>query len=221
MAAPTTSVLDSFTVAVDAAPPSANWTRFSGFSFDVKALAATDNATASAASATGGDYWNVSTFNADEEAFVTVSTLPASTEVVELFVRMQGTPSSVLSGYRLIYTHGAPGTFALQRLDSGSATALASANQTLTAGQKLWFTAVGNTLTGYYFDGTTWNSVTTYDISADTTKYTTGGSIGLAVKNQTVRVDDFGGGSIVSGGSSGNASHFSPHTRFFRMKGKH
>lgn len=60
----------------------------------------------------------------------------------------------------------------------------------------MWISAIGNKLRAYYFDGTLWNPVNSYDITSDATKYTTAGYLSLAIFNTNTRVDDFGGGSV-------------------------
>lgn len=197
MSFPTTAVLDSFTAADGTHPPDANWT--TPLTGDGGAVLTVQQGavTAGGASERDGGYWNPSAFGPDCEVFCTVSTLPASGETIRIYLRL--TPGSQ-TGYRLVYTHGAPGSVVIQRFTGGSATTLATiaGGVTLAAGEKIGLSAVGTVLTAYRYTGGAWTTLGSYDTAGDATKYTAAGNIGLVVQNLTVRVDSFGGGTYAS-----------------------
>ncbi len=128
-------------------------------------------------------------FGADQTSQVTVPVLPGSAgRFIRLYVRVSAQATNA-NGY-MIQWEVAGSHLRMFRMDSGTPTQLASNGGSMTAGDVIAFVAVGTVLTVYQ-NGT---SVLSYDTSADTTKYTGSGRLGLGTGDNTARLDDFSGG---------------------------
>lgn len=135
-------------------------------------------------------YWTTQ-FAADQEAYTTIATLPTVGNGICVYVRIHNPGNATLAeGYNFCYHPGtglrcfrfSGGSSFLQ---VGSTTAV-----TLSAGDKIGLSILGNTLTGYYFTAGAWNTV-----SIGTDGLITGaGFIGLQLDDTTGEADDFGGG---------------------------
>jgi hypothetical protein len=198
MPAPTTSVIETFTGADATSPPNASWTRVANHSFDLRIQT---NQCESSGGGLALNFWNPATFGPDCEAYVTVNTLPTTDAdtIVRLYLRMQ-TPATTHTGYRLVVTwkSASADQWNIQREDNNTNVNLSGTpTQDVTAGDKIWFSAAGNILTGYLFTGGSWTSIVSYDITSDGTKYTTAGNIALGCTKQVIRLDNFGGGTTV------------------------
>ena len=83
----------------------------------------------------------------------------------------------------------------------GSSTTLASGvTQALSSGDKVAVRVVGSVVTALHFSGGVWQQVLSYDTSADSVKYVNAGNVAIEFKTSTL--DDFGGGTISTGGGS-------------------
>lgn len=135
-------------------------------------------------------YWNAATYGPDFEVWADIPNLPGSGG--SCFIGggiLQETSAITLDGYTLTYTHGSPGTLAIQRVTNGVAAAtVASSSQTLSAGDQIGLKRVGTTLTSYI-------NGTQIDSGTDST-HTGAGYILMASTQTTSSFDDFGGGTI-------------------------
>jgi hypothetical protein len=181
---PVTSVLDNFDRTNVGPPLSASWTNI-----------AVGHRVYSNVCRPGGDElcssrWNVATYGAACEVFVTCSTLPASNDFFEIGLRMANDDSD---GYKLYYE---PGELDIFRYDDTVYTQLgASVSLTISAGDKLWFSASGSSLNAYRYTSGAWGS----SLAARTdATYSSAGYLGLDTLGYTVRLDDFGGGTLVT-----------------------
>lgn len=183
MAFPTTSVLDNFNRADGAL--GSNWS--------TPTFAAGFNISSNVAfgSTTGNiQYWNVATYGPDFEIYADIPNLPGSGQQCGLTGGvLQQTSAITLDGYAVAYTHGSPGTLAIQRITNGVVAAtVASSSQTLSAGDQIGLSRVGTTLTSYI-------NGTQIDTGTDST-HTGAGYLLMFSTNTTNSFDDFGGGTL-------------------------
>ena len=200
MAFPTTSVLDNFTRANEGPPPSASWLASSIFT-GTSALQVTSNTLQSASSAGGG--WGT-TAGPDSEVYVTISTLMANLSNCNLWLRGADVGTVNEDGYKFTVQRqdGFPGFGAtIVRVDNDSGTQLgATINDTggaMSAAEKLGCEAIGSNLTMYYNRGS-WVSLG----SRTDATYAGAGYMLIASTDSAARYDDFGGGTVVTGGAS-------------------
>lgn len=201
MAFPSTAVLDTFTGTNgdDLPTYSGNWQAAptGGVNLEIQSNAATGTAAAS----NNTNSW-AADFGPDCEVYVTITTKPADGNVLLLVARgVQTTSLGTIDGYCLRFAP-ASGTDSLiiQRIDNGAQSNLvAPISQEVSNGDSLGLEIVGNTLTAYYkASGGSWTSVGTVTDST----YSAAGKIGILTSSNTIRLDDFGGGTYVSGGGS-------------------
>lgn len=202
MAFPTTSVLDNFTRA-DASLYTGNWTDIAISGENGATLRVISNQLGMSSAAASDAFWNASTFGPDVEAFVTVATLSSSNNGCELYARLTGTGATA-TGY-LIYYERQAGTdiFQVYRLDAGATFVQLGADftQEVSAGDSIGLSVVGTTITVWYKAAAgAWTSLGT---RTDATYAGTNSRIGVEIDNNTViRLDDFGGGTVVGGGTT-------------------
>jgi hypothetical protein len=194
MAAPSTSVLDSFNRANES-PIAGSWTAEAG------TVNLSSNQATAPSDGANRVLWN-STLGADQEGFLTVAALPVVGQDVAIILRSDGSGNEYWLGFAnsgggqyLLYigAYTSGGTF-YSLVDSGNLTGGA-------AGHKIWGTVVGNVLTLYDCPSgsSTWTQRLQY---TDTANWRTSGKIGMMIWESTARVDDFGGGAISSGGTT-------------------
>lgn len=197
MAFPTTGVLDAFTGANGTSPPNANWTEplFEGDG----GLQIQGNQATSDNASFGDSYWNPGTFGPDSEAYITISTLPASGFIIYLMIRGVSPGVAGIDGYYLELVKN-PGTddVSIWRYDDGVSTQLGAAiSQEFSTGDALGFEAIGSTIAAYRKpSASAWASLGT---RTDST-YSAAGYLALGCQATTVRLDDFGGGTVVVAG---------------------
>lgn len=189
---PTTSILDVFTDTngVDLPVHDANWSTLAGTSV----LEVQDNAATGSVAAACSGYRNNANFGPDCEVFATIATLPANGAFTNLFIRLNET---TFNGYSLVLSHLAgTDTIHISRVDAGVPTQLGAANnQELAAGDAVGMSCVGSTLQAYYKpSGGSWAPLGTTRTDAT---YSAAGRAGLYVDGAVIRVDDFGGGTVV------------------------
>lgn len=191
MAFPTSSVLDDFNRA-DHEDLGSNWTDLIA-GWNISSNAARGNQVAGQDTKAG---YNVATYGPDCEAYATMPALMTSNDSsMALELRLTTLVAGTHDGYHLDIAKG--GTAGIYRLDNGGYTLLGSTfSVTVTAGYKYGFEAVGSTLTAYYYNGSSWASIT----SRDDSTYGSAGYLGIHSwpneNNGTGRFDDFGGGTI-------------------------
>lgn len=218
MAFPTTTVLETFAGGAQS-PPNASWTNsivstegtFQRDGAGLGALATGSNATA---------WWNAGTFT-DVECFQTVSVKAGSGNPIKLFARIVSPGSATPNGYVLKMREAAGAAndgWEIVRIDAGVDTVLgAIPTQEVTAGDLMGFTVYGSTLEAWYKPAAgAWTLIS----SRTDSTYSAAGVIGTGISFSTGRVDDFGGGNIVSGGTylQPYAGH-GWHSRFQRGPG--
>lgn len=193
MAFPTQGVLDNFNRGDEGPPPSGDWAHpaWNGNG----GLEVVSNQCAAEGAGYNDSYWDVGV-GPDCEVYVTIPTLPADGEEMGLFLRAKDPGAGGLDGYE-VYMAKVAGAgndvTRVYRLDNEALTQLgADITQEFAAGEKLGFEAVGSTLTVYQYTGAAWGSLG----SRDDATYGAAGYIGVELQNTTVRVDDFGGGTI-------------------------
>jgi hypothetical protein len=189
MAFPTTGVLDNFNDTESS--PMTGWTEFIGH-------LASNGTKCYGVDLNSGNiaYWSGTTFGADTEAYVTISTLPDDGGQVSLLGRIT---IAGVTAYQILWRKDSVTPSAsLFIITGGVGTQLGSdVAQTFSAGDVLGFSIIGTVLTGYK-NGT---SFITYDTVSDAIKYSAAGYIALQhidITSSVGRLDDFGGGTVVS-----------------------
>lgn len=199
---PTTSVLDNFNRADTGPPPSANWSQsWLGNGFKVVTNQAAPNVDGS----NNGNFWNVSTFGPDSEVWWTVASIPSTSwfRYLELQLRLANpTSATAVDGYAYsIEPNGAgvPNQNRKWRIDNGAYTQLgATVTQQYGAGDKMGLEMIGSSLQMYRQpSGGSWAALGT---ASTDTAYSAAGYIGIASNSTVLRIDDFGGGTVVIAG---------------------
>ena len=202
MAFPTTSVLDNFTGTdgTDLPVYSTNWARTDtnmGGNLEIQGNAAT-----AIAAAAESDYWTVSNFGPDSEAFITFTTLPPSVTFNGISLRLvQEGGTGTVDGYQVVLRPSAGAANDVVRyfrIDNAVFTTLgADITQEFATGDALGLEMIGTTLKAYYkASGGSWGTIGTSRTDAT---YASAGKIGIYCDNTTVRMDSFGGGTVAAG----------------------
>ena len=197
MAFPTTSLLDALTTA---GALSANWTTPTwGMAQTVQG--STGGALTTVAGS-GSAYWSAATFGPDTEVYITCAAV--SNAAVGLRMTNNGTSTAAnLDGY--VFQLNTGGSFCqIRKIVNNVYTNLGGpvTPPTLGAGDLLGFSAVGSTLTGYYqaAGSGVWQNL----IQVTDTTYSAAGNIGFTIFSTTARVQNFSGGTVVSGSPPSN-----------------
>lgn len=141
--------------------------------------------------ATSNMHWH-ETFGPHCEVFVTVATLPGGAKNVTLFLRLQNAGTATPSGYVAVFVSATPALLIYSRNDDGVGTTLGATEEfTWTAGDVMGLRMIGNKLQAYQ------NGVALGTGRTDST-YAAAGKIGLGGNDTTLRLDDFGGGTLAS-----------------------
>lgn len=212
MSFPTTGVLEAFAGAL-AAPPNASWTRIGGLTADIQRNGSGVGKNNSA-SAAGGDYWNPATFGLASEVFCTVVTLPTTTLKRTTLYLLTANPGSTTlrNGYMLEWTFvtGAGNdTWTIQRVDNNVKTQLGSTltGNDIAAGDKIGIGIDASSLiTAYTTVAGVW---TPLSLTFTDATYTSPGNVGFSTvdfSGGTMTIDDFGGGTTVTGDITVNAT---------------
>jgi hypothetical protein len=199
MAFPTSGSLDTFNRANTGPPPSANWTT-DQYGFGLPGLKVVSNACACNGGFAAG-WWSASSFAADQEAWVTVSTW---VDEVEVHIRLQNPGTAGVDGYILNVISGS-NLWRIYRMTDQNTTLLASGAITMSSGDQIGISAVGTTLTAYQnHAGGGW---TTLGSTTDAT-YNTSGYIGLFASSASTVFDNFGGGAVVAAQTGASTASF-------------
>ena len=195
---PSTSVLDNFNRANGGPPASASWSPLytaeaDGFEVITNEAAPNSNAT------DNSDYWNPTTFGPDSEAFLTAVVGDTGGEM-GVFVRVQGiTSDGIFDCYAILPDFSAsPDSWIIYRSDNGAFTQLGAAlsSTNVGAGDGIGLEVIGNSLQGYRKpSGGSWATIGT--ARSDTT-YPGAGYIAMYGSRTVMRLDDFGGGTVVA-----------------------
>jgi hypothetical protein len=120
----------------------------------------------------------------------------SSVDFIGLLLRYQNPASATSGGDEGFISNQANGTVQyriLRRSNGETMTTFAmGTGPALVAGDKLLLRAIGTSLELWRMTGGTWSRVLTATDSASPTS----GYVGLHAKNTTVRLDDFGGGTL-------------------------
>lgn len=134
------------------------------------------------------------TFNADQEVFCTVATVPGTLgHTIQLYMRVLNESTSSVTSYQLVY--GIAPSWEFWRLSGTSFTQIGTTLNTTTtvsAGDSIGCTVIGSSLEAWYKPAAgAWTSIGT---RSDTT-YSNSGKLGVVLTQGSVsRIDDFGGG---------------------------
>jgi hypothetical protein len=189
---PTTGVIDDFNRA-DENLSSGNWASPT-YSGDIAPAVFSNQVRSSSSGSSFADaYWAATTFGPDCEAYFTISTLPSGTEIIYLDIRIQSPGTSGMDCYEVVWD-ASSATARIYRIDDGTNTLLGSTvSVAYNAGDGYGFGVIGSSITLYRRVSGVWSSQAT---RTDST-YSSAGNIGLGCQAQTVRLDDFGGGTVV------------------------
>ena len=194
---PVTPILDNFNRANNTGPPSASWSHSPVSSTSTSNNLLITNQEVTGTSGSNADYWNPQAFGPNSEAYVTIVTKPTVTnDPVVLGVRWQNPGTSTASGYQAYYAYQSNGSdqyWISVRVNGATQGKLVSVTgPTLKPGDTLLFRAIGSTLELWRESGTTWTRLLT---TTDTT-ITSAGYLMLSTRDTTVRLDNFGGGTL-------------------------
>lgn len=197
MPAPVTSVLDSFTRADENPLANSTWTGpiVSGDGQNK----IVSNQVASGAGVANESYWN-SSFAADQEVFLTLSTLYATSKGFEVWGRIQSPGTVSLAGYTLYY-ECVTNVLQVYKYIGATPTQIGGnvTPTTLVGGDKILLNLNGTTITTSYFHSGSWTTAHNFTDSS----VSGSGFIGLMMNNDaSARADDFGGGAL-----TGSTSH--------------
>lgn len=195
MAAPSTSILDTFNRANGAL--GANWSS--------PTYAGDDSPTviSNACGQSGSDYadanWNGATYT-ESEVYATLTVVPATGNQVYLMARIQSPNTSGMDAYTLLLTKASgTDTLDVMRTINGADTSIATRSQEVSAGDALGLVVLGTGATvtiqvWYRASGGSWTQLGADISDTNANRITAAGRIGLGLQNSTARWDDFGGG---------------------------
>lgn len=150
---------------------------------------------ANAANAMG--VWDSIMGSADAEVEATITTATGAGATVSIFVRAKDVGSAAtIDAYGLVITEGATDTWQIALFTNGVQSTLGSNfSQEVADGDSIRLRVVGSTLYAFYkASGGSWTELTT---RTDST-YSAAGYLALSISDTTGRVDDFGGGVVVT-----------------------
>ena len=196
---PLTPVLDNFNRANNTGPPGPSWSAFPDFDTNSSNTLLISGQELTGDPGENADYWNAQTFGPNSEVYVTVVAKPTvNNDIVVLGLRYQspGTPGAS-SGYQARFINEASGTDQYQILlrTNGASTSTTLASVTgpeLVAGDELLFRAIGTTLELWRNSAGTWTKI----LSATNGTISGGGYLALIARDNAVRLDNFGGGTL-------------------------
>jgi hypothetical protein len=189
---PTTGILDNFNRA-NADPLDGNWSAALGFN----GLALTSNQVQSPTTSYEDAYWTAANFGPNMEVYATIATKGGNGHEVSFYARLINPASSTTAdGYNFwSQVMGGTDIHAFYRLDNNGFTQIGSdISMEIASGDKLGGESIGSTHTYYRHNGTSWSALGTW---TDGT-YTAVGALAIECENTTWRLDDVGGGTIIS-----------------------
>ena|SRR3989338_4294409 len=190
---PTTGILDNFNRA-DENPLGANWTTAGG---DGLRLVSNQVRNVTPNAATAIERWNVATYGADVEIYITLAT-SGTVDDLQLYWRVD---TSLHSGYVVKISDFADTIKIYEIAAGGTHTQLgATISQAVSNGDSYGISHVGSTITVYRKPAAgSWTSLGT---RTDNTHAAAGYlAVGFWEAPGTTRIDDFGGGTVVSAGA--------------------
>jgi acid phosphatase type 7 len=184
---PSTPVLDDFARA--SGPLGSNW-RSPALTDTGTVSIVTSGMTAGSAGASSAT-WSAQSFGADEEAYLTVPTLPRAGNFVQVAVRVSTLGTTNISCYFLRVTPST-GTWDLRKkVRGGTSTSIQTFTTPFSAGDAVGLKAKGSTLTVY--DKPQFSSWSVVGTASDTS-ITAGGWLTFTLGDTTARGGSFGGG---------------------------
>jgi hypothetical protein len=196
VAFPTTGILDNFNRANEGPPPSANWTHPYYPTDD--GLKVSSNACIANIDGSSDSYWDVATFGPDCEAYITVSTLPATNQYIYIAARVANPGAAGLDGYELnVQVVAGTDLWQINRLDNASYTLLGSTvtGPNLSAGDSIGIEIIGSTIKGYHKPvAGSWTEI----LSRTDSTYSAAGYIALGTDDAATVFDNFGGGTVAA-----------------------
>jgi len=203
---PTTGILDNFNRANENPLDVTLWPTQPIYAGDGKLQIQGNEMLKSGASSWGGGAWH-QTFAANQEVYITISTLGTGTKLrFALDARVQNPGTSTYSAYSLIYNDGGGGDkINMYRIDNTAYTQLGASlatGQVYVVGDKVGFELNGSALSGYHYDSTT----TTWSLlgSRTDTTYNLSSQIGYEHFSNK-KCDDFSGGVVVVASTAYNS----------------
>lgn len=200
MAFPTTSTLDAFDRANE--DPLANGT-WGGISYNNgdKFKISSNTCVPETSTLYNTQYWNTS-FNADQEAFITINTKGSvDGDAIWFDMRIQNVGTTSMSGYEIAFSNSLAGTdtITVYRIDNMGFTALGAAiSQEITVGDSVGVSIIGSLITVWYKAGAgSWINIGMRTDSTYGAGYIGIGASGHAVP--AIVLDTFGGGNALKG----------------------
>ncbi len=196
-AGPLTPLLDNFARANNTGPPGPNWTHMVVSSTSATNDLFITNQQITGRSGSNGDFWNPQTYGPNSEVWITVAVKPnVDLDPVVLGLRFQSPGAANASGYQAyyIFRSGQADQYRISaRVNGITGATLASANgPTLSAGDQLLFRAIGTTLELWRLHTGTWTRI----LTATDSTFQSAGYLNLTARNGTVRMTNFGGGTL-------------------------
>jgi hypothetical protein len=191
---PTTVLLDDFNRANESPLSSAGmWTA------SVDGSAAPNLDTNAVVGPVSGTFYTMRTdaaYNADQEAYMSIPTLPTLGRLCSLFMRLQAANigTSTFTGYQF-QCQESSGSFScrIYYQSAGSATQLVITTISLTAGDKIGAQVQGSKLRFLKYSSGSWRVF----LQATHASISSGGFVGFCVQGNVVRIDDFSGGNLI------------------------
>ncbi len=184
---PSTTVLDSFVAPTGAL--STNW-QSPALQDAGKVSVVASGQTAGSAGASSAT-WSRQQFNANQEAYVTVPTLPAPGDFIQVGGRVSSLTGSNVSMYFVRVTPSKGLWDLRKKLNGGGSTSMGTFTAPVAVGDSVGIKLNGSTITAYHEVGTgAWSAVG----SVTDTSITAGGYLTFTLGDATVRGGAFGGG---------------------------
>jgi hypothetical protein len=184
---PATSVLDTFP---QPGTLGSNWKSPALQDTGTVSVSATSGQTVSSAG-TAAALWLPTTFNANQEAYLTVPRLPAAGHTVAVEGRVSSLTPSTVSMYFLQVTPSTQLWDLRRKINGAGSTSMKTFTAPFATGDSLGLQLSGSTITAWHKSGTgSWTPVG----SVTDTSITAGGYIGFTLGDTTVRGGAFGGG---------------------------
>jgi hypothetical protein len=194
---PLTPLLDNFARANNTGPPGPNWTHMVVSSTSASNDLFITNQQITGRSGSNADFWNPQAYGPNSEVWVTVAVKPnVDLDPVVLGLRFQNSGAANASGYQAYYifrSTQADQYKIISRTNGTTSTTLATVNgPTLSAGDELLFRAIGSTLELWRLHTGAWTRI----LTATDSTFPGAGYLNLTARNGTVRMTNFGGGTL-------------------------
>lgn len=190
---PTAGILDDFNRA-NAGNLGASWTDMQN-GWDI-----VSNQAAPGVAAQNETLWSASAFGPASEVYLDVVTKPPTASTLAVFIRATTLISATIDSYLvLLFVQSVTDDQQIYRGDNGVYTQLgANITDELNNGEGFGAEMIGSTIALYNRVAGVWTQLAT---RSDAT-YAAAGYIGIRSNSTAVRIDNFGGGTVVSGSSA-------------------